>query len=278
MKQERAGASPRRSVWTAKAGVIIGLVAFVLIVRLLVPVLPGGGRHASLAVGLGLAVIPAALWFILFYLYDTKEHEPLTYVLEVAIAGGLLAGAVAIPVVRGIYDAARWLYAGPAFALLGSICVVGAVQEFCKYLAIRYTVFEVDEFDEVADGIAYGHAAGLGVATVLNLWFVLNSPGVSALPGTLRIVVTALAHASFGAVIGYFLGRAKVYGQDSGVVWGFLAATVLNGLVTYFLGTLTRSGLTYHPWNGLILAAGVAIAVTALLSQMVRPPKAAAAP
>ncbi len=253
----------------AKAGAIIGLVAFVLIVRLLVPVFPGVGRQTPIGVGLALSLVPAVLWFILFFVHEAQENEPLTYVLEVAILGGLLTGAVAVPVVRRIYDTAGWLYASPGVALLGSICVVGAVQEFCKYLAVRYTVFENDDFDEVADGVAYGTAAGLGVATVLNLWFVANTPGAAAVPATLRIVVTALVQASFGGIIGYFLGRAKVHGQDSGILWGFLAAAVLNGLVTYLLGMVTHSGLTYRPWNGLVLAAAVAAAVTALLFRLV---------
>jgi RsiW-degrading membrane proteinase PrsW (M82 family) len=256
-------------VWMAKAGAIIGLIAFVLIIRLFVPVVPGATRQVPVWVGLGFALIPAVLWLVLLYAYELQEPEPLTFVLEVAILAGVLAAAVAIPAVLTLFDTARWLYASPTVTLLGSICVTGAIQEFCKYLAVRYTVFENADFDEVADGVAYGIAAGLGVATMLNIGFVLNNPGAAALPAVLRIVVTALAHASFGGVIGYFLGRAKVYGQDSGVLWGFLVATGLNGLVTYLLGAVTRSGLTYHPWNGLVLAAGVAIAVTVLLFRAV---------
>ncbi len=267
--QRRAGGVPRRSVWMAKGGAIIGLVAFVLIVRLLFPVLPGSAHQASVAVGLALALIPAALWLVLFYAYELQEPEPLTYVLEVAILAAILTAAVAIPAVRGLYNTARWLSASPMVTLLGSVCVVGAIQEFCKYLAVRYTVFENEDFDEVADGVAYGTAAGVGVATVLNLSFVLSASGVAAGSAVLRIVVTALAHASFGGVIGYFLGQAKVHGRDSGILWGFLVATVLNGLVTFLLGTVTHSGLAYHPLNGLVLAAAVAVAVMVVLFRLV---------
>jgi protease PrsW len=267
--QRRAGAVRRRSVWMAKGGAIIGLVAFVLVVRLLFPVIPGSSHQAPIAAGLGLALIPAVLWLILFYAYEVREPEPLTYVLEVGILAGILTVAIAIPVVRGLFDIGRWLSNGPLVTLLGSICVVGAVQEFCKYLAVRYTVFENEDFDEVADGVAYGTAAGLGVATVLNLSFVLSSSGVAAGPAVLRIVVTALAHGSIGGVIGYFLGQAKVHGRDSGILWGFLVATVLNGLVTFLLGTVTHSGLAYHPLNGLALAAAVAIVLMAILFRLV---------
>ena len=267
--QRRGGGVRRRSVWIAKGGAIIGLLAFVLVVRLLFPVLPGSARQASLAVGLGLALIPAVLWLILFYAYELQEPEPLTYVLEVGILAGILTAAIAIPVVRGLYDTGRWLSSSPTVTLLGSICVVGAVQEFCKYLAVRYTVFENEDFDEVADGVAYGTAAGLGVATVLNLSFVLSAAGVDAGPAVVRIVVTAMAHGSIGGVIGYFLGQAKVHGRDAGILWGFLVAAVLNGLVTFFLGTVTRSGLAYHPLNGLALAAAVAIVLMVVLFRLV---------
>jgi protease PrsW len=269
MMQRRAGAVRRRSVWMAKGGAIIGLLAFVLIVRVLFPVLPGSERQASVGVGLGLALVPAVLWLILFYAYELREPEPLTYVLEVAILAGILTAAVAIPLVRELYGTTRWLSSSPLVTLLGSVLVIGAIQEFCKYLAVRYTVFENEDFDEVADGVAYGTAAGLGVATVLNLSFVLGASGVAAGPAVLRIVVTALAHASFGGVIGYFLGQAKVHGRDSGILWGFLVATLLNGLVTFLLGAVTRSGLAYHPLNGLMLAAAVAVVVMAVLFRLV---------
>jgi RsiW-degrading membrane proteinase PrsW (M82 family) len=267
----------RRSVWMAKTGAIVGLVAFVLLVRLFLPLLSGTSRQAPLSVGLAFALIPAALWLILFFAYEVQEAEPLTYVLEVAILAGLLTGAVAIPAVRGIYHTARWLYAGPGVTLFGYICVVGAIQEFCKYLAVRYTVFENQDFDGVADGVAYGTAAGVGVATALNLWLVLSNPGVLAVPAALLIVVTTLAHASFGGIIGYALGQAKVQGRDGAILWGVLLAIVLDGLFNYALGAVTQSDLAYHPWNGLVLGAGVAIVVTVLLFRLVHLGEPAAA-
>jgi RsiW-degrading membrane proteinase PrsW (M82 family) len=260
----------RRSVWIAKAGTIVGLIVFVALVRALTPALLGAQGRASGEIGVLLALVPAALWLILFYVQDSQEPEPLTYVVQAAIAGGIVAGALALPVLRQVYDTAAWLYASPLATLLGAICVIGGVQQFCTYLAVRYTVFENDEFDEVGDGVTYGMAAGLGLATAFNIWFVLESAGLNPAAAAVRIAVTALAQAAFGGIIGYALGQAKVHGRDGAVLWGFLAAAVLNGLFIYLLGAVTISGLSYHPWNGVVLAAAMAVIVTLVLFRSVR--------
>ncbi len=266
--QNRGTPLARRSIWIAQGITIAGLIIYVLIVRLLAPALLAGGHPASVGVGVVLALVPALLWLLLFYVQDAKEPEPLGFVLRVAMAGGILAGAVALPMLARIPTRA-WLAAGPVTGLVVSILAVGSVQEFCKYLAVRFTVYDADEFDEVADGVIYGTAAGLGLATVFNLWLVLNSPSIAPVPAALRIVVTALAHAAFGGVLGYFLGRAKMLGERSTVLWGFLVATLFNGVVTFLLREVSRSGLTYRPWNGLVLAAAVAAAVTLILFRTV---------
>lgn len=263
MVTDRGTPPTRRSIWIAQGVTIAGLLIYVLVVRLLAAALTAG-RPAPVSVGVVLALIPAALWLLLFYVQDAREPEPLGYVLRVAVAGGVVAAAIALPVLSRIPTRA-WLGTGPITGLLVSILVVGSIQEFCKYLAVRFTVYDEEEFDEVADGVTYGTAAGVGLATVLNLWLVLNSPSVAPVAAALRIVVATLAHAAFGGVLGYYLGRAKILGEQAGALRGLLIAAVLNGVVTFLLREVSRSGLTYRPWNGLILAAIVGAAVTWVL-------------
>jgi RsiW-degrading membrane proteinase PrsW (M82 family) len=263
----------RRSVWVAQGITIVGLILYVLVVRLLAPTLQARGAAASAGIGIVMAAVPVLLWLLLFYVQDAREPEPLGYVLRVAVGGAILAGAVAIPLLRQ-FARTSWLAASPLTELLLSILVVGSLQEFCKYAAVRFTVFESDEFDEVGDGVTYGTAAGLGLATMVNLTFILESPSIAPVPAALRIVVTSLAHAASGGVLGYFLGRAKMLGEDSRVVWGLVAAAVLNGVVAFALREVTQSGLSYRPWNGLALAAAVAAVVTLVLFRLVRPPAA----
>jgi len=136
-----------------------------------------------------------------------------------------------------------WLDHSLVINLRGSILLVGFIQELLKYAAVRYGVFPLPEFDEWTDGILYGTAAGLGFATVLNIQYVVDSGGVDLGMGVIRIVVTALAQASFAGIIGYFLGRAKF--EDEPVWWlplGLTIAAVLNGLFTVVRGSVTRSG------------------------------------
>ena len=87
--------------------------------------------------------------------------------------------------------------------------IQGVIQATVVYITVRYTVFLSDEFDERADGIIYGTAAGLGSAMMLNFHYVLDHPGLQLDVGTARIIVAALVLASLGGLVGYGLGQVK---------------------------------------------------------------------
>jgi RsiW-degrading membrane proteinase PrsW (M82 family) len=267
----------RKSVWRSAVVTILGLVVFAAIVALLArltrPALQG---PALLLAGAGLAVIPALLWLAFFYVQDALEPEPKGYVLGVFVLGLLLASAVGIPVVRDLFHVQTWIGDSLLTNILGSILIVGFTQEFLKYAAVRYSVYLLPEFDERMDGILYGTAGGLGFATMLNVHYVIDSGGVDLGMGVLRIVITALAQASFAGISGYFLARAKF--EDEPVWWlplGLTIAAVLNGLFTVVRGELVRSGSliqarTANPWTGLVLATVVAAGTLAVLLYLIR--------
>jgi len=267
----------RPGVWRAGLGHILGQVVFVLLVVALVTLLkPTLTGWALVAAGIVLALIPAMIWLVFFYQQDRLEPEPKGYVLSVFILGALLAQAVGIPLLEDVFDVRRWLPISPWVNLLGSILVVGFTQEFLKYAAVRYSIYPATEFDERVDGIVYGTAAGLGYATMLNVHYVVASGGVNLQAGVIRIVVTALAQASFAGLTGYFLGRAKF--EDEPVWWlpsGIALSAVLNGLFTTLRGELTTTGLSltgggFNPWPGLILATAVAGATFGALFYLIR--------
>ena len=265
------------SLWQADLVSIGALALLVIVVYALDNAIqPVFSPATLLLTGIVLALIPAGVWIMFFYRRDRLEPEPKGLVLQLFILGGLLAAAVGIPLVEGAFDVQSWLTRSTASHILGAILVVGFTQEFLKYAAVRYSVYNASEFDEPVDGIIYATAAGLGFAAVLNISFVVASGGVDLGAGIIRITIISLAHGSFGGVIGYFLGAQK-FGKKP--VWwmpaGVALAAVLNGLFFFLRSTITRQSISssagaLQPWLGLLLAAVLAIAVTSFLSSAIK--------
>jgi RsiW-degrading membrane proteinase PrsW (M82 family) len=269
----------RRGLWISTAVGIVALLAFVGLVSLITQ---GGSLVLTgtslVLVGITLALVPAVIWMGIFYAQDRLEPEPKRLVLGIFVLGVLLAQAVGIPAVRDLFRVQDWLpYNGAVVDILGSILVVGFVQEYLKYAGVRFTIFGSTEFDERVDGIIYGAAIGLGFATMLHIDYVIGSGGVRPGVGVIRIVVGTLAQASFAGVSGYFLGRAKF--EDMPAWWlpaGVTLAAVLNGVVSFLLQEVSVQGLQFTPIYGLILAAVVAAATFTVLFALIRRTNAAA--
>ncbi len=267
----------RPAGWQADVASIVVLIGFVVLVYVLDGLLgPQLSGPALTAVGLILAIVPAVVWLGFFYRRDRLEPEPRTLVVGEFILGALVATAIGIPVIDQVFDVGGWLFTSPLVHLAGSILVVGFVQSGLTYLTVRLSVYGSLEFDERTDGIIYGTAVGLGFATALNVVFVTDSGGVDLGTGAIRIVLTSLAYASFGGVIGYFLGRQKF--EPRPIWWmpaGVALAATLNGLFFFLRSTVGRGTIegpleAIAPWIGLALAAVLAAAVTAVLSRLIR--------
>jgi len=262
----------RKGLWTSGVVEIGGVLAFSALVAFLAWLIkPKFSGTPLIVIGTILALVPAALWMVFFYRQDRLEPEPKRYVIAVFLLGMLLCNAVAIPIVDKLFDVKSWLSTNTWTHIVGSVLVIGMVQEFLKYAAVRYSVYMTPEFDERIDGVVYGTAAGLGFATVLNVNYVIANGGVDLYMGVLRMAVTTLAQASFAGITGYFLGRAKfevepVWWQTLGVV----LAAVLNGLFGWARGEITQVGLNVNPWWGLLLAGGVAGLTFAALWYLMR--------
>lgn len=267
----------RKHVWRDEFLLVIGLCVFVGIVYALDNALhPVFTPTTLLLTGVFLAIVPAFIWMIFFYLQDSAEPEPKGYVIGVFVLGGLLAASIGIPVVENLFRVSHWIYTNTVATILGGILVVGFTQEFLKYAAVRYSIYHSDEYDEPTDGVIYATAAGLGYATMLNINFVISNGGVDLGTGIIRMAVVALAHAAFSGITGYFLGRAKF---ESEQIWwmplGITLAATFNGLFNWLQGIVTRptitlSGSTNNPWLGLALAAVIALITTGLVLTLVR--------
>lgn len=267
----------RKHVWRDEFLLIVTLCIFVgLVYAIDGAVQPQFTPTTLILTGVVLALVPAAIWLTFFYLQDRAEPEPKGYVMGVFALGAILAAAIGVPVVEDLFRTSHWIYTDTLSKIVGGILVVGFTQEFLKYAAVRYSIYNSSEFDEPTDGIIYATAAGLGYATVLNINFVVSNGGVDLGAGILRMAVVALAQAAFSGITGYFLGRAKF---ESEPVWwmplGITLAAVFNGIFTWLQvlvtrPTITLSGATSNTWLGLILAALVALITTGVILMLVR--------
>lgn len=262
----------RKGMWNATIVMIVLMFVFVFGVSLLpASITENLSEGGLLTEGVILALIPAILWLAVFYLQDRAEPEPKGNILSVFLLGGLLAQAVGQPLINSFFKVNAWASDSLGLKIAAGILIVGGVQEFLKYAAVRYTIFRSAEFDERIDGIIYGAAAGLGYATMLNITYVVSHGGVELGVGAIRIAMTALAQASFAGLTGYFLGRAKF--ENMGPIWlpgGLLLSAVLNGLVTTAIGEISRSGLQATPLRGMILASVIAALTFGVLFTIIR--------
>lgn len=265
-----------RGTWPSALAMLAGLLAFALLMQVvgpaLTPALDGGWRTA---IGLALAILPALLWLFVFQRLDRLEQEPHHYLLGVMLLAALIAGAVGDPLRRNLYGLQAWSDGRPLWAISVFALTQGVLLALIVYAAVRWSVFLLDEFDERADGIIYGTAAGLGVGVLYNVRYVLEHDGLRLDVGAARIVVAALAMASIGGLVGYALGQVKFEPHSPFYLPGFvLLAALLTGVFEWLTSEAGTSALGYTAWAAVLVAALFALvifgAVFALLRGAVR--------
>ena len=261
---------PHPGFWRAGAVQIAGMALFTAVVAALANQFGPLDRRALLPVGTFLALAPSALWIAYFYRQDRLEPEPKTKIAAVFLLAALLTEAIGRRAIDDWFAIGRWA-TDSRTALIASVLIAGMVLQAITYVAVRATVYNTPEFDERMDGIIYGTVAGLGVATLLNLRYVLDNDGVALGQGVIQVATVALAQASCGGILGYFMAGARF--ERRSVWWvplGFVLAAALNGLLGWLLREVSATGLTVQPWRQLALGLAVALAIFAALVALMR--------
>jgi ribosomal protein S18 acetylase RimI-like enzyme len=114
--------------------------------------------------------------------------------------------------------------------IISSFFFVALVEEFCKFLPLRYYAFSRKSFDEPLDGIVHAVMIGMGFATLENIAYVLPaSDGFQT--GMLRMFSSVPGHATFAVIMGYYAGKAKFDLEHSKALLlkGLLLATFFHG-------------------------------------------------
>lgn len=180
---------------------------------------------------LAIAPVVAIVWYI--YHKDKYEHEPMSF-LFVSFMLGVLC-AVAVPFITGRMG---WLTEGfegrQMEIFLYSFVAVALVEEAAKFICLRYFMYYRKVFNEPLDGIIYGVMIGMGFATLENLYFVLEGGWQTAV---LRMFTAVPAHAVFGVVMGYYVGKAKYISERNleYTAKALLVTVFLHGMYNYLL-------------------------------------------
>lgn len=182
-----------------------------------------------------------------------------------------MAGTIGEPLRRNVIELHTWRPDSWYWAILVNTLTQGVIQATIVYLAVRFTVYLIDEFDERADGIIYGTAAGLGIATLLNFNYVLDHRGLDLDIGTTRIIINALVLAALGGIVGYGLGQVKFEKHAPGYAAIFVGiAAVLNGIFDWLQSEVTEVDLGFEAWRGVLVAAIFAVAVFGAVFYLLR--------
>lgn len=156
-----------------------------------------------------LGALPSVVLMVFFYLKDHYEPEPHGHVAA-AFGLGALAFGLSWAASHGVARVVDpvWLAIGGYPARLFEAGVLAAgVEEASRFLMLFAVVYRWEEFDEPLDGLIYGVAVGLGLATVENVLYV-HRLGLG--DGLLRGVLSVPMHALCGAAMGAGFGRAKL--------------------------------------------------------------------
>ena len=156
-----------------------------------------------------LGAAPSVFLLVFFYLKDRYEPEPRGHVAFAFVKGALaLVPSYFLSLYLQRVVGVEWLALGGLPARLFEAGVLAAgVEELSKWGIFFAFVYRWSELDEPLDGVVYGVAMALGFATIENVLCVLRDGFAT---GLLRAVFAVPAHALFGAVMGFYFGRAKL--------------------------------------------------------------------
>jgi RsiW-degrading membrane proteinase PrsW (M82 family)/ribosomal protein S18 acetylase RimI-like enzyme len=175
---------------------------------------------------LGLAIAPGLAICLYIFYRDKYNREP-AFTLLMSFVWGLLTVLPAIVLELAADTLATETVTG---IIISSFFFVALVEEFCKFLPLRYYALSRKSFDEPLDGIVHSVMIGMGFATLENIGYVLTAPNGLQV-GMMRMFTSVPGHATFAVIMGYYAGKAKFdfARRKALLLKGVLLATFFHG-------------------------------------------------
>jgi protease PrsW len=182
------------------------------------------------------SLAPVIALIALFYCIDRYEPEPKQIVLKVFGFGVLMVLPAAVIELMYQHVVPHGFTTGSlAIIFVNIFFFIALVEEVCKFIVVMAGIYRSPEFDEPYDGIVYCVAASLGFAALENVLYVF-SKGIGT--GILRALMAVPAHALFGVLMGYFIGRAKFapsFQRPLLIALGLFTATAAHAIYDFCL-------------------------------------------
>ena len=156
---------------------------------------------------IALAVAPGLAICVFIFYRDAYNREP-----KLNLIVSFFMGVLSIIPAFFIENAFSGYFGNSLFDKAAlAFLVVALTEEACKFAALRLYSYRQKSFDEPFDGIVYGVMVSMGFATLENILYVIKSAeaGQGYQVALLRMFLSVPAHATFGVLMGYHVGRAK---------------------------------------------------------------------
>ncbi len=190
---------------------------------------------------------------------DKHEKEPVRHLIFNFLLGAVVS-IIITTVLYVIIDIPLPLHDKTSVfeQFIKAFFVVGISEEFSKYIIIRYYSQPHEEFNEPFDGIIYAVMVSMGFAATENIMYVFHGGMETAL---IRAFTAVPAHATFGILMGYFMGKAK-FSNNRVIVnlTGLFLAALFHGAYDFFLF------IDFIP--GIWVGAFIALFIGAILARM----------
>lgn len=181
-----------------------------------------------------LAIAPVFVIILYVYFMDKYDKEPKGLLFASFLLGAIVSVIVTMIIYLGfdiILPITNKFSAWQMF--IKAFVIVALTEEFSKYIIVRYFAQPKKAFNEPYDGIMYAVMVSMGFAATENIIYVVQGGYIT---GILRAFTAVPAHATFGILMGYFMGKAKFSNRRIKLnLTGLLLAIIFHGFYDYFL-------------------------------------------
>lgn len=206
---------------------------------------------------LALAIAPGLAICIYIFYRDQYNREP-AFTLLMSFIWGVLSTIPALIIEVAAKNITDETVTG---VIISSFFFVALVEEFCKFLPLRYYSFSRKSFDEPLDGIIHSVMVAMGFATLENIGYVAFDAEHGLQTGLMRMFTSVPAHATFAIIMGYYIGKAKFdYANRKFLLFkGVIFATFFHGV---YDSCLFLTKILSKDLSALLLAAGALASLT----------------